>query len=171
VIKRLYAEYFVDMIRQSAELPMNNLSLHFALTDLGKYGKPAAFYKEVEQVLIGLSNRDLQGFSENSLKAIFISLLHQQKFYYIHSEYETARTYVDIFLEGIKNYNVPFEVAFELKYAKISEKVNIEVELDKAKIQLLNYLHSKKFNERPNVKAFVVLVHGLTIHSREIDIL
>jgi hypothetical protein len=171
VIKRLYADYFVDMVKQQAALPIQNRNLHFALTDLGKYGNPEAFYKEVKEILTALSNRDMQGFSENSLKAIFISLLHQQKFYYIHSEYETKRTYVDIFLEGIKNYNVPFEVAFELKYAKISENINIESELDKAETQLLNYLHSKKFNERPNVKAFVVLVHGLTIHSREIDIL
>ena len=171
VIKRLYADYFVDMVKQQAALPIQNRNLHFALNELGNYGDPEAFYKEVKEILTALSNRDMQGFSENSLKAIFISLLHQQKFYYIHSEYETKRTYVDIFLEGIKNYNVPFEVAFELKYAKISENVNVESELNKAEKQLLNYLHSKKFNKRPNVKAFVVLVQGLEIHSREINVL
>ena len=171
VIKRLYADYFVDMVKQQAALPIQNRNLNLALNELGNYGNPEAFYKEVKEILTALSNRDMQGFSENALKAIFISLLHQQKFYYIHSEYETKRTYVDIFLEGIKNYNVPFEVAFELKYAKISENINVESELNKAEKQLLNYLHSKKFNKRPNVKAFVVLVQGLEIHSREINVL
>lgn len=170
VIKRLYANYFVDMVKEKAALPIENRALHFALADLAKYGNPKPFYAEVEKILTELSNRDLQQFSENSLKAIFISLLFQQKFYLVHSEYETSRKYVDIFLESIKNYDVPFEIAFELKYAKMNEKVDIDEKLVEAETQLLNYLDTNKFNQRPNVKAFVVFVQGAKIYSREIEI-
>ena len=114
-----------------------------------------------------LSTRDAQGFNESSLKAIFVSLLFQQKFYYVHSEYESERQYVDVFLEPIRGKGVRYEVAFELKYVKKGETVDVEKELDKAEIQLMNYMVSKKFIQRPSLKAFVVLVHGVELHARE----
>ena len=169
VIEKLYAEYFVDTLKATAELPVENRALQFALLDLAE-GNPEPFYKEVTEILTALSNRDMQGFTENSLKAIFVSLLFQQKFYYIHSEYETNRKYVDVFCEGMKNFDVPFDSAFELKYVKMSEKVDLDTEFAAAEIQLLNYLTLKKFIERPNIKAYVVVVHGVTIHSKEIFI-
>ncbi len=167
VIERLYADYFVDTLKSTAELNVENRNLRLALVDLAE-GNPEPFYREVTEILVALSNRDMQGFTENSLKAIFVSLLFQQKFYYIHSEYETSRKYVDVFCEGMRNFDVPFDSAFELKYVKMSEKVDLDKEFAAAEIQLLNYLRLKKFNERPSIKAYVVVVHGVTIHSKEI---
>jgi hypothetical protein len=37
-------------------------------------------------------------------------------------------------------------------------------------MQLTNYMVSKKFILRPNVKAFVVLVHGADLHTREVNL-
>ena len=105
-----------------------------------------------------------------SLKAIFVSLLHQQQFYYVHSEFETERQYVDVFLQTVTGYPVKYETAFELKYVKKGETINVNTELDKAEIQLRNYMITKKFNQRPNLKAFVVLVHGTELHQREITL-
>ena len=102
------------------------------------------------------------------MKAIFISLLKQQQFYYVHSEYESQRQYVDIFLETIRGQGVKFEVAFELKYVKKGETLDVEKELVKAEIQLMNYMVTKKFVEKEGVKAFVVLAHGAELHSREL---
>ena len=170
VIEKLYTEYFVNMLRRSAELRTDNNELAASLREIGRFGDPTNFYKQVELILKALSNRDAQGFNEGSLKAIFVSLLHQQKFYYVHSEYEAQRLYVDIFLEGIKGHAVIYEVAFELKYVKKSDKIDLEKELDKAETQLLNYMETKKFNKRKSIKAFVVLVHGIELFSREINI-
>ena len=124
-----------------------------------------------------MSTRDAKDFNEMSLKAIFVSLLHQQKFYYVHSEYggttsrflrdETERQYVDVFLATISGYAVKYEVAFELKYVKKGETINVDKELDKAEIQLMNYMVTKKFIQRPSLKAFVVLVHGTELYQRE----
>jgi hypothetical protein len=171
VIQRLYAQYFVNMLRRQAELRTDNTSLSAALREMGKFGNPTKFFKEVEIILKALSNRDAQRFDELSLKAIFVSLLYQQSYFYVHSEYEAQRKYVDVFLEGIKGHPVVYEIAFELKYVKKSKKINLEEELDQAETQLMNYLETKKFLQRKNVKAFVVLVHGTDVFSREINIL
>ncbi len=170
VIEKLYADYFISILEEEAGLPIDNYNLNFALRELAKWGNPQFLYDKVSEIVKVLSSRDAKDFNEMSLKAIFVSLLHQQKFYYVHSEYESERQYVDVFLETIRGYAVKFEVAFELKYVKKGEKIDLETELDKAKVQLLNYMISKKFIERPNLKAFVVLVHGTELHARPLDL-
>ena len=168
VIERLYSEYFVAMLQEQKGLPIDNSDLNFAIRELAKFGNPAHLYEQVMKVVEAMSTRDSQGFNENSLKAIFVSLLQQQQFYYVHSEYESARQYVDVFLETIRGHAVKYETAFELKYVKKGKKIKVKEELDKAEIQLRNYMISNKFMDRPVLKAFVVLVHGVTLHDREL---
>jgi Predicted AAA-ATPase/PD-(D/E)XK nuclease superfamily len=167
VIKKLYADYFISMLEEQTDLPIDNSKLNTALRELALWGNPEHLYNQVREIVIVLSTRDAKDFNEMSLKAIFASLLHQQKFYYVHSEFESERQYVDVFLETIRGYKVKYDVAFELKYVKKGEKVDVEKELDKAEIQLMNYMITHKFNQRPNLKAFVVLVHGTELHQRE----
>jgi hypothetical protein len=167
VIKKLYADYFISLAEEQTGLPIDNSQLNSALRELANWGNPEPLYKEVKDIVTVLSTRDAKGFNEMSLKAIFVSLLHQQRFCYVHSEFESERQYVDVFLETIRGYAVKFEVAFELKYVKKAEIINLENELDKAEIQLMNYMVTHKFNQRPNLKAFVVLVHGTELHSRQ----
>ena len=168
VIERLYSDYFVAMLQEQKGLPIDNSDLNFAIREVAKYGNPAHLYEQVMKVVKAMSTRDSQGFNENSLKAIFVSLLQQQQFYYVHSEYESNRQYVDVFLETITGHAVKYETAFELKYVKKGKKIKVKDELDKAEIQLRNYMVSNKFIDRPVLKAFVVLVHGVTLHDREL---
>jgi Predicted AAA-ATPase/PD-(D/E)XK nuclease superfamily len=170
VIERLYSDYFIFMLQSQKNLPIDNSQLNAALREIGKFGNPNLLYAEVMKIVKTLSTRDSQGFNENSLKAIFVSILQQQQFYYVHSEYESERQYVDVFLEAIRGHGVKFEVAFELKYVKKAEKIDLEQELNKAETQLLNYMVSKKFIQRPNLKAYIVLVHGTALHERAIHI-
>ena len=170
VIEKLYADYFISMIKQETALPIDNSQVNFAIRELATWANPQYLYNQISEVVKVLSSRDAQGFNEMSLKAIFVSLLHQQKFYYVHSEYESERQYVDVFLETIRGYAVKYEVAFELKYVKKGETIDVEKELAKAEIQLMNYMVSKKFIERPSLKAFVVLVHGTELHARPLNL-
>jgi len=170
VIERLYSEYFVAMLQEQKNLPIDNSDLNFAIREVAKYGNPKHLYEQVMRVVEAMSTRDSQGFNENSLKAIFVSLLQQQQFYYVHSEYESDRQYVDVFLETIRGHAVKYETAFELKYVKKGKKIKVKAELDKAEVQLRNYMISNKFMERPSLKAFVVLVHGVTLHERELEL-
>jgi hypothetical protein len=170
VIEKLYSDYFISIIEQQAGLPIDNEKLNLAIRELANWGNPQYLYDIITEVVKVLSSRDAKDFNEMSLKAIFVSLLHQQKFYYVHSEFEEERQYVDVFLETIRGYPVKYEVAFELKYVKKGEKVDVEAALNKAEIQLMNYMVGKKFIQRTNLKAFVVLVHGTELHKRELDL-
>lgn len=172
VIKRLYADYFVSMLQNKADLPIDNAPLNNAIMDLATTGNLHPFMNQVTAILKILSNRDAYHFNEMSLKAIFVSCLYQQKFYYVHSEYETEKGYADIFLEAIRGYDPNFQVAFELKYIKKKDKneedkkiddADIQALLDKAEIQLTNYMITKKFMDRKGLKGFVVICHGETL--------
>ncbi len=172
VIKRLYADYFISMLQNKADLPIDNAPLNNAIMRLATTGELQPFIDQVGQILKILSNRDAYHFNEMSLKAIFVSCLYQQKFYYVHSEYETEKGYADIFLEAIRGYDPNFQVAFELKYIKKKDKneddkkiddADIQALLDKAEIQLTNYMITKKFMDRKGLKGFVVICHGETL--------
>ena len=167
VIKKLYADYFISMLEEQANLPIDNSKINFAIRELAKWGTPQYFYDEVAAIVESLSGRDSVHFNEMSVKAIFVSLLHQQRFYYVHSEYGVDNQYVDLFLETIRGRAVKYDVAFELKHVKKGEKIDVEKALDNAEIQLMNYMTKNKFNQRTNLKAFVVLVHGIELHKRE----
>ncbi len=167
VIEKLYADYFINIVEKKAGLPIDNSKLNAAIRELALRGTPQYLYDIVSEVIKVLSTRDAKDFNEMSLKAIFVSLLHQQQFYYVHSEFETQRQYVDVFLETVTGNPVKYETAFELKYVKKGETINVDTELDKAEKQLMNYMVTKKFDRRPSLKAFVVLVHGTELHQRE----
>ena len=148
---------------------IDNEPLNQAIYALAQKGDMQPFVDNVSHILKNLlSNRDAQKFHEGSLKAIFVSLLQQQKFYYIHSEYESSRRYMDIFLETIRGYSPKFEIAIELKYVKKADKANSAALLDEAEVQLTAYMVSRKFHLRPNVKAFVIVVQGYKVTWRAV---
>ncbi len=167
VIEQLYAEYFVNILQQYYELPINNENIDSAIRKMANTGDPQPFFEQVKLILKTQSTRDAQHFNEGALKAIFISLLFQQQFYYIHSEYESEWQYVDVFLETITGYKPKYEVAFELKYIKKSNSENVEDLLNKAEVQLNRYMVSKKFYKRKSLKGFVVIVKGDELFWRE----
>jgi Predicted AAA-ATPase/PD-(D/E)XK nuclease superfamily len=167
VIEQLYAEYFISIVQRHNNLPIQNEPINRAIRDLATTGNPQPLFDHVKLILTTLSTRDAQRFHEGSLKAIFVSLLFHQQFYYIHSEFESERGYVDVFLEAIRTYKPNYEVAFELKYLKKGSDDNIEKHLDEAEIQLNNYMVSKKFYKRKSIKGFVVAVKGSDIFWRE----
>jgi hypothetical protein len=160
VIKKLYADYFFNSILEKAHLPIDNRPVNAAIREMAETGDPKAFFEQVKLILKYFSTRDSAHFNENTLKATIISLLHQQKFYYIHSEYETNWTYMDVFLEAIRGQKPQFEVAMELKYAEKAGKKAIETIFSAARVQLQGYLDTPKFNTRTNIKSFVVVVAG-----------
>jgi Predicted AAA-ATPase/PD-(D/E)XK nuclease superfamily len=160
VIKKLYADYFFNSILNKAQLPFNNGPVNDAIDAMAQTGNPKDFFEQVKLVLKYFSTRDSAHFNENTLKAIIISLLHQQNFYYIHSEYETDWTYMDVFLEAIRGQTPQYEVAMELKFVQKGGKKAVDTLLKAAKVQLQDYLDTPKFNTRTNIKSFVVVVAG-----------
>ncbi|MEN9610567.1 MAG: hypothetical protein RLZZ628_1381 [Bacteroidota bacterium] len=168
VIKKLYADYFYSSILEKASLPFDNKPVNDAIEVMADTGDPKTFFEQVKLVIKYFSTRDAAHFNENTLKAVIISLLHQQRFYYIHSEYETDWTYMDVYLEAIRGQKPQFEVAMELKYVQKGGKKAIDTLLKAAKMQLQGYLDSAKFNTRTNIKSFVVVVAGDKLEWRAI---
>ncbi len=160
VIKKLYADYFLHSILETNHLPINNRPINDAILTMAETGNATAFFEQVKLIIQYFSTRDAAHFNENTLKAIIISLLHQQSFYYIHSEYETEWKYMDIFLEAIHGQKPTYEVAMELKYVTKGGKKAIDTLLQAAIRQLQGYLDTPKFNFRTNIKSFVVVVAG-----------
>jgi Predicted AAA-ATPase/PD-(D/E)XK nuclease superfamily len=160
VIKKLYADYFFNSILERNKLPIDNSPVNNAIIEMAQTGNPQAFFNQVALVIKYFSTRDAAHFNENTLKAIIMSLLHQQSFYYIHSEYETDWTYMDVFLEAIYGQKPKYEVTMELKYAAKGGKKAINTLFAQASEQLQGYLDTPKFNTRTNIKSFVVVVVG-----------
>jgi PD-(D/E)XK nuclease superfamily len=160
VIKKLYADYFLNSILQRNNLPIDNGPVNEAIIEMATSGNPTAFFEQVKLILKYFSTRDTAHFNENTLKAIIISLLHQQSFYYIHSEYETNWAYMDVFLEAIHGQKPNFDVTMELKYVNKAGKTAVNTLFQTANEQLQGYLDSPKFNTRTNLKSFVVVVAG-----------
>jgi Predicted AAA-ATPase/PD-(D/E)XK nuclease superfamily len=168
VIKKLYADYFFNSILQKEQLPFSNTPVNEAIEEMAQTGNPKPFFEQVKLVLKYFSTRDAAHFNENTLKSIIISLLHQQGFYYIHSEYETNWAYMDVYLEAIRGQKPNFEVAMELKYVQKGGKKAVDTLLKAAKVQLQGYLDTPKFNTRTNLKSFVVVVAGDKLEWRAI---
>lgn len=168
VIKKLYADFFFNSILEKAQLPFNNEPVNDAIEEMATTGNPKTFFEQVKLVLKYFSTRDSAHFNENTLKAVIISLLHQQNFYYIHSEYETNWAYMDVFLEAIRGQKPKYEVTMELKYVKKAGKKAIDTIFKDANAQLQAYLDTPKFNTRTNIKSFVVVVAGDKLECREL---
>ena len=168
VIKQLYADYFFNSILERAQLPFDNRPVNDAIEHMAQTGDPKLFFEQVKLIIKYFSTRDSANFSENSLKAIIISLLHQQKFYYIHSEYETDWRYMDVYLEAMYGQKPNFEVTMELKFAQKKSKISLTTLLKEAATQLQGYLATPKFNTKPNLKSFCVAVVGDKLEWKEL---
>jgi hypothetical protein len=170
LIEKLYAQYFVALLQNTEELPIDNNPVNDAVRELAKNANPQPFLDQVKAILKIHSNRDAMQFHEGSLKAVFISLLHHQQFYYINSEPEGERRYIDIYLEAMRGYKPKYEIAFELKYLKKKDPQDVKDVLDAAEVQLKNYLVLKKYINRKNLRGFVVVVKNEDIFWKEITI-
>jgi hypothetical protein len=168
VIKKLYADYFFNSILERAKLPFDNSPVNDAIETMAQTGDPKMFFEQVKLVIKYFSTRDSAHFNENSLKAIIISLLHQQNFYYIHSEYETNWSYMDVYLEAMHGQKPNFEVTMELKFAQKKSKITLPTLLKEATTQLQNYLETPKFSTKTNLKSFCVAVVGDKLEWKEL---
>jgi hypothetical protein len=168
VIKKLYADYFLHSVLQRNKLPIDNQPVNNAIIEMAQTGDSKAFFNQVELIIKYFSTRDTAHFNENTLKAIIMSLLHQQNFYYIHSEYETDWTYMDVYLEAIRGQKPKYEVTMELKYVQKAGKKAVNTLFKDAEIQLQKYLDTPKFSTKTNLKSFIVVVAGDKLEVREL---
>jgi hypothetical protein len=125
-----------------------------------EHGRVDSLAGYVAEVVKGLSNRDLQNFSEKSLKMIFMTLLTGTNAYYVQSEAETGRGYADLYIKRAGINPGKFDFLIELKYVKVSDSASVNSVREMGLEQLRNYASSMDVSVRESVKFCLVIFSG-----------
>jgi hypothetical protein len=168
VIKQLYFEYFSQILMDETHLDRDILGYAAAVRALVYQNDVQPLVTAVSTIMSKLSNRDSMQFGEKHLKSIFTTILMFSEVYYIHSELELERHYIDLFIERTSRFEIPFQFLFEFKYyseAKqkaLNEKGNWDAELEKARQQLTDYKDLDYFKDKQDLKPWLFVFVGDT---------
>lgn len=138
------------------------------------YGNIEPLIKLVKNILEDLSNRDLTQMDEKHIKMIMLTLLGVDSTYFIQSEAENSKGYVDVMLKRKIQFKdiTKFQWIIELKYIKESERHTLEKVKEEGLKQLKGYEESKLVKEEfeaENLKKVLIVVVGKKdIYSIEI---
>jgi len=162
VIKNLYYRYMYEILEQELGLRVKVTELRSALREIAYEGRIDGLVRMVESFLQKvLSNRDLRGFVESHLKVHILTLLHLSRLYYIQSELEAERGYLDIFLRERPPFEIDYEWVLELKYVRKDE---LEGELERVKLegekQLRSYMEKVRSQARYPMKGALMIFTG-----------
>ncbi|BDU51396.1 AAA family ATPase [Haliovirga abyssi] len=168
VIKELYFEYFQELINESLGYEIEYNDIEDAIVEIGLDGKIDKLTKLTEEVLLKLSNRDFIKFDEKYIKIIMLMFLYRSNIYYVKTEEEVEKGYIDIILKKGVMGKPRYYGIIELKYIKKSdyEKYGdklIEEKLGEGKEQLKKYEESeevKQLEELGKVKKWIVVFVG-----------
>jgi len=160
VMKGLYLDYFVSLLQSQDNIYLDTSALQEAIFTMAEHGKPDKFAQEIEKILSNLSNRDSIQLTEKHLKLIIVALLYNTSVYYVKSEYETEKKYVDIALLERLPVKVNFQFAFELKYIPKKDAKKKNDILRTATEQMKNYLQTTDLASKTNLLAYVMLIVG-----------
>lgn len=119
----------------------------------------------VKGILEDLSNRDLIQMDEKNVKMMFLTLLGVDSTYFIKSEDENNKGYVDLMLKRkiqLKDIT-KFQWIIELKYIKESDRDTLEKVKEQGLKQLQMYGESKMVQdelEKEGLKKVLIIVVG-----------
>jgi hypothetical protein len=168
VIKQLYFEYFSQILMDETDLNHDILGYAAAVRALVYQNDVQPLVTAVSTIMSKLSNRDSMQFGEKHLKSIFTTILMFSEVYYIHSELELERHYIDLFIERTSRFEIPFQFLFEFKYYSeskqkaLNEKGDWAAELDKARTQLTTYKDLDYFKDKQDLKPWLFVFVGDT---------
>jgi hypothetical protein len=168
VIKQLYFEYFSQVLMDKTHLNHDNLDYLQAIRSLVYQNDVHPLVTAVSTIMSKLSNRDSMQFGEKHLKSIFATILMFSEMYYIHSELELERHYIDLFIERTSRFEIPFQFLFEFKYYSeikqkaLKEKGEWAAELDKARTQLTTYKNLDYFKDKQDLRPWLFVFVGDT---------
>ena len=163
VIEKLYYDYFGDYLARQTELRPAELRVQDAVVEMAEHNDPQPLLQLVSDTLSQLSNRDWMPFNEHTIKSILVSYLHTSQLYFIQSEAEFDRKYVDLLLLKREPFPAPHQFAFELKYLKKHEAQRLEAVVSEAKEQLQGYLQSELLSSLSDLRAWVVVFVGAEV--------
>ncbi len=160
VIQGLYFDFFADILETKTQQILDTDNLQTAFQALAYDGNAQLFANEIQQNLKTFSNRDAIKFSEKHLKVVVLTLLNISKLYFVKSEYETEKKYVDLLLLERLPFPVNYQYAIELKYLPKERANEVENLKEQAILQLKGYLQSPELQQLTNLKALIWIVVG-----------
>ena len=160
VIQVLYFDLFRDLIAKKTNYYISSRDITNSLYQLSQRNNVRPLLNMAERVLSGLSNRDSIQFNEKHIKTLLFTLIFGTRIYYVRSEYEVARKYIDLFLEGRRDAEVKYQFVFELKYlSKANEKKLEEVKAE-AIAQLRGYMAHESLAKLSDLVGYVIIFVG-----------
>ena len=170
VIGELYYRYFYELLEKRYSVRVKRTELDDAIESMAYDGKIGKFVEIVEEFLKKImSNRDFRGFTEGHLKIHILTLLYLNGLYYIQSELEAERGYIDIFLREMPQFPVDYEWVLELKYVRKVEARDMEKVKDDGMEQLNRYMQkvrpavhevTARSQTRRNLKGMLLIFGG-----------
>ncbi len=161
VIKELYYGYLYELMEQEYGLKLKVEELRSAMRDLAYQGRIEKLIEIVEEFLKKvLSNRDLRRFKESHLKVHILTLLHLSRLFYIQSELEAERGYVDIFLRETPQFPVDYEWVLELKYIRKRDAGEMERVKSEGMEQLKRYMQKVRPQTHRSLKGALLIFSG-----------
>ena len=165
VIKELYFDFFAKIIKEDANYEIETVDIKKSIVNLALEGEITDFIAVVEKTLERLSNCDYISFDEKYIKLVMLSYLMLSRVYYVKSEYEVEKGYIDIALLKRSGVEPNYEAIIELKYIKKSEyqakgEELVNKKLEAAKEQLLDYKTADELSNKDNLKKFVLVFAG-----------
>ena len=163
VIKTIYWEQYFQKINEDYDIQVRDVRI--AVNEMRMNGNIEPFIEFLKKILEDLSNRDLIQMDEKHIKMMILTLLGVDSTYFVQSEVENNKGYVDILLKRkiqIKDVT-KFQYLIELKYIRESERNTLEKVKEEGFKQLKKYEESSFIRnefEGDDLKKVLVIVVG-----------
>jgi len=173
VIEELYWKYYAKVLQEYAHLNTETYELQKVVLDMAQNGNYEPFFRMIEELLEGLSNRDYIQFNEKYVKMAIMSYMYLASVFYVRSEREVKNIgYLDLELLQEKQTPKPHkEFALEVKYLKESDKNELEKVQEQAKNQLLNYYkNDPELQKKTDLILLTVVVVKSKVHVQKVEV-
>jgi hypothetical protein len=163
VIKTIYWEQYFQKINENYNIQVRDVRI--AVNEMRMNGNIEPFIDFLKKILEDLSNRDLIQMDEKHIKMMILTLLGVDSTYFVQSEVENNKGYVDILLKRKIQFKdvTKFEYLIELKYIRESERSTLEKVKEEGLKQLRKYEESNFISnefEDDNLKKILVIAVG-----------
>ena len=167
VIKEIYAEYFLKVLREDIDLDID-VNYNEISREILKEGKIDKLIELSGEYLSGLSNRDYQNFDEKYVKIMLYCIARTTKKFIVKSEFELGRGYSDILLLPKDLNNDYYSVMIEFKYLKKDEKNKLKEKQEEARKQIIEYSNKEEIKELKNIRKYTIVTVVDKLYVEEI---
>ena len=167
VIKDIYAEYFLKVLREEADFVVD-INYNEISKEILKEGKIDKILNLLQEYLNNLSNRDYQNFDEKYIKIMFYCIARSTKKFIVKSELELERNYSDIVLMPKDPNKGYYSVMIEFKYLKKTEEKKLSEKQEEAKKQIEKYSNTEEMKTIQNLNKYTAVIINDKIHVQKI---